>query len=133
MLKYFIGIALVVWLIGAAVGHQGEVDAQAARNSQQTTALLALEDLHDAGVSHLVDEWRDEHPEPSAHDLEELQILASRVKGDPRSASRYSAEAKRARDDALPFESVFGPVKETVGLAGAVPAAASAAASTAGK
>ena len=128
MLKIIIGGAIVVWFISSAVsGHDADV-AQVARSQRQTEILLAMEAQHDAGVSRLLEEWRAEHAEPSTQDLEELRILAERVKADPVSAVRYTAEAKQAHLSSLPFEPAIGGWStQHVGLGDPAPEAASAA------
>ena len=128
MLKIIIGGAIVVWFISSAIsGHEADA-AQASRNQRQSEILLAMEAQHDAGVSRLLEEWRTAHTEPSPQDLEELRILAERVKADPGSAVRYTAEAKQAHLASLPFEPAIGGWSaQHVGLSDPAPEAASAA------
>lgn len=127
MLKIVIAIVFVAWVVSSIVrGHERE-EAQDQRTAAQVTVLTTLEGLHDSGVSSLVDEWRTAHPEPSQDELTELRLLAERVKADPASARRYTAQAKQAYVNALPFKPVIGDWgTQKPGLDGAVPAAEAA-------
>lgn len=135
MLKIIVGLCIAGWVVSSILHTSEEDRAQQARNTAQADILVAMDGQHDAGVSKLVEEWRDAHEQPADGDLVELRLLAERVKADPASASRYTAEAKQAKLDSLGVEPLFGWGTQKPGLDGAVPAPAAAPASvvTAGR
>lgn len=126
MLKFIIGFFIVAWIVFSFVDSSREAEAQAQRTAEQAKLLVGLEALRDPGVSKLVDEWREAFPKPTEERLTELRLLMERVKVDPASAAKYTAEAKDKHLKALPYEPVFGWGKSSPGLENAAPSKASA-------
>ncbi|WP_323000495.1 hypothetical protein [Denitromonas sp.] len=107
MLQIIVGMFVAAWLVVSVVSWHDESTLQTQRNTEQGRLLVELEATKIPGASQLVDEWRKEYPQPSEQRLMELRVLVERVKADPAGAEKYTAAAKQAKLDALPFSSPF--------------------------
>lgn len=99
MLKWIFVIAVVVALVSSAVSQDREAKLQAARNTEQGVLLAQIESINTPVVSQLVDDWRTAYPEPSAEKLNELRVIAERVKNNPAVAAEFTKEAKQKSAD----------------------------------
>lgn len=122
MFKLIIGIFVIAWAAVWAMDSNREAELQAQRTAEQSHLLVQMEQMHHPDVSTLVDEWRNAVNSPSEKQLAEIRLIAERIKSEPASAKRYTAESKKAYQASLPFEPVFGWSKPTPGLDGAAPA-----------
>lgn len=116
MMKIIIGMFVAAWLVMGVISWNDESALQAQRNTEQGRLLAELEATKMPGASKLVDEWRKEYPEPSEQRLTELRVMVERVKADPAGAEKYTAAAKQAKWDAMPFSSPLGTPAAKPGL-----------------
>jgi hypothetical protein len=123
MFKFIIGVVVIAWAASWLMDSNREAELQAQRTAEQSTLLVQMEQMHQLEVTTLVDEWRKAVASPSERQVAELRLIAERIKADPASAKRYTAEAKNAYQASLPFTPVVGGwSKSAPGLDGAVPA-----------
>lgn len=106
MFKFILGIvcALLVYL----VFFDTSADIEAKRVSAQQDILLDIEKIGLPGASRFVDEWRNANPSPSDEKITELKVIAARIKANPTSAIDFTAEEKKRKQEALPFEPIVG-------------------------
>lgn len=118
MLKIVVGLFVAAFLVVSVLDWNRDADLQAQRITEQGQLLAQLETIGKPAASKLVDEWRREYPAPSAERLTELRVLVERVKADPSSAEKYTAETRQKKMDDLPFSSPLGTPKARPGISG---------------
>lgn len=116
--KIIVALVIVGWFASSIVSSTAEESRKAQRAAEQGQLLAELEALHNRGVSKLVDEWRSTYPAPTDERLTELRVLAQRVKADPSSAVKYTANERQKKYDAMPFSSPLGTPKAKPGING---------------
>lgn len=118
MLKLIVGLVVAAFLVVSVLDWNRAENLQVKRSAEQRRLLGELETANKPAVSKLVDEWRTSYPEPSEERLTELRVLVERVKADPASAEKFTAEAKQKKLDDLPFASPLGTPKAKPGIGG---------------
>lgn len=95
MLKWIIGIGLIVVFVSNVIRNNNEDNLQATRNQEQRVLLAQMEAINNPVVSQLVDDWRTSFPVPDEKKLTELRVLFQRVKANPAEAAKFTKEAKQ--------------------------------------
>lgn len=96
MFRILVVVAVILAISFSYMSDRQEHREAVARNNNASATIVLIESLNTPETSKLATELRDSYPDPTDADVLSLQQLYVRLKADPKSAAKYTVEAKRA-------------------------------------